>query len=106
MKLRRTRMSRFDILVKYIPMIQADSIGKWVVDKENDGTPEHPIQMPFVDYSEMVHNFIDDVYAFEESNKDVICAVKYSQSCFANCCIFMWQLAVLLFYNTHVMEIF
>jgi len=31
---------------------------------------------------------------------DVICAVKYSQSCFANCCIFMWQLAVLLFYNT------
>jgi len=32
---------------------------------------------------------------------DVICAVKYSQSCFANCCIFMWQLAVLLFYNTH-----
>ncbi len=44
-------MSRFDILVKYIPMIQADSIGKWVVDKENDGTPEHPIQMPIVDYS-------------------------------------------------------
>lgn len=64
-------MSRFDILVKYIPMIQADSIGKWVVDKENDGTPEHPIQIPFVDYSEMVHNFIDDVYAFEESNKDM-----------------------------------
>lgn len=27
--------------------------------------------MPFVDYSEMVDNFIDDVYAFEESNKDM-----------------------------------
>lgn len=27
--------------------------------------------MPFVDYSEMVHNFIDDVYTFEESNKDM-----------------------------------
>ena len=64
-------MSKFDILTKYIPIIQADSIGEWVVDKENDGTPEHPIQMPFVDYSEMVHNFIDDVYAFEESNKDM-----------------------------------
>ena len=37
-------MSRFDILVKYIPMIQADSFGEWVIDKENDGTPEHPIQ--------------------------------------------------------------
>ena len=64
-------MSKFDILTKYIPMIQADSIGEWVIDKENDGTPEHPIQMPFVGYSEMVHNFNDDVYTFEESNKDM-----------------------------------
>lgn len=52
-------MSKFDILTKYISIIQADSIGEWIVDKENDGTPEHPIQMPFVDYSKMVHNFID-----------------------------------------------
>lgn len=52
-------------------MIQADSFGEWVIDKENDGTPEHPIQMPFVCYSEMVNNFIDDVYTFEESNKDM-----------------------------------
>lgn len=64
-------MSKFDILTKYIPMIQADSIGEWVVDKENNGTPGHPIQKPFVGYSEMVHNFIDDVYTFEESNKDI-----------------------------------
>ena len=64
-------MSKFDILTKYISMIQTDSIGEFVIDKENDGTPEHPIQMPFVGYSEMVHNFIDDVYTFEESNKDM-----------------------------------
>ena len=64
-------MSKFDILTKYISMIQTDSIGEFVIDKENDGTPEHPIQMPFVDYSEMVHNFINDVYTFEESNKDM-----------------------------------
>ncbi|MHC1694951.1 MAG: DUF6508 domain-containing protein [Eubacteriales bacterium] len=64
-------MSKFEILTKYIPIIQADNIGEWVIDKENDGTPEHPIQMPFVGYSEMVHNFIDDVYTFEESNKDM-----------------------------------
>lgn len=64
-------MSKFDILTKYIPIIQADSIGEWVIDNENDGTLEHPIQMPFVDYSEMVDNFIDDVYAFEKSNKDM-----------------------------------
>jgi len=64
-------MGKFDILTKYIPMIQADNIGEWVIDKENDGTLEHPIQMPFVGYSEMVHNFINDVYIFEESNKDM-----------------------------------
>ena len=64
-------MSKFDILTKYISMIQPDSIGEFVIDKENDGTPEHPIQMPFVGYSKMVHNFIDDVYTFEKSNKDM-----------------------------------
>ncbi|WP_066320503.1 DUF6508 domain-containing protein [Bacillus sp. FJAT-29814] len=64
-------MSKYDILTKYIPIIQADSIGEWVVDKENDGTPEYPIHMPFVSYSEMVHKFINDVYTFEESNKDM-----------------------------------
>ena len=64
-------MSKFDILTKYISMIQPDSIGEFVIDKENDGKTEHPIQMPFVGYSEMVHNFIDDVYTFEKSNKDM-----------------------------------
>ena len=64
-------MSKFDILTKYISMIQSDSIGEFVIDKENDGTTEHPIQMPFVGYSEMVDNFIDDVYSFDESNKDM-----------------------------------
>lgn len=52
-------------------MIPSDSIGEWVVDKENDGTPEHPIQIPFVDYSVIVCKFINDVYSFEDNNKDM-----------------------------------
>lgn len=64
-------MSKFDNLTKYISMIQTDSIGKWIIDQKNDGTLEHPIQKPFVDYSEIVRNFIDDFYIFEESNKDM-----------------------------------
>ncbi|WP_223702157.1 DUF6508 domain-containing protein [Sutcliffiella deserti] len=64
-------MSKFDILTKYVPIIQADSIGEWIIDKENCEKSEHPIQMPSVRYSEMVNNFIDDVYTFEESNKDM-----------------------------------
>ncbi|WP_220095908.1 hypothetical protein [Heyndrickxia coagulans] len=44
----KTKMSKYDILVQYMPIIQADRIGEGIVDKENDGTPEHPIQIPFV----------------------------------------------------------
>lgn len=64
-------MIKFDVLTKYIPMIQTDIIGECVFDKENDGALERPIQMAFVNYSEMVHNFINDVYTFEERNKDM-----------------------------------
>ncbi len=61
-------MNRFGNLTKYIALIEIDDIGTWIIDRENDGTPEHPIQMPFVNYSEMVHRFIDDVYDFHEKN--------------------------------------
>ncbi len=57
-------MSKFSFLTKYIQMIQSDRIGEWIVDKENDGTPEHPIQMPFVGYSRMVDSFHEDLYKY------------------------------------------
>ena len=63
-------MNKFENLIKYLPLLEDDNFGTWIIDRENDGTPEHPIQMPFVDYSEMVHNFIKDVYDFGEKNKD------------------------------------
>ena len=66
----RKTMNKFENLIKYLPLLEDDNIGTWIIDRENDGTPEHPIQMPFVNYSEMVHNFIKDVYDFEEKNKD------------------------------------
>ena len=63
-------MSKFTELTKYLSLMEDDNIGSWIIDRENDGTPEYPIQMPFVNYSEMVHRFIDDVYAFSDNNKD------------------------------------
>ena len=47
----------FEELVGLIHRIKDDSIGEWIVDKENDGTPEHPIQMPFIVYSRVVRQF-------------------------------------------------
>ncbi|MCY7537996.1 DUF6508 domain-containing protein [Bacillus pumilus] len=64
-------MSQFEILTKYIPMFQEDHIGEWVIDQENDGTAERPIQMPFVNYSETVQRFIEDVYTFAEQHQEL-----------------------------------
>lgn len=64
-------MSQFEILTKYIPMLQEDHIGEWVIDQENDGTAERPIQMPFVNYSETVQRFIEDVYTFAEQHQEM-----------------------------------
>ena len=65
-----TDTKRFQNIIKYLPLLEDDTIGAWIIDRENDGTPEHPIQMPFVNYSEMVHHFIEDVYTFVDENKD------------------------------------
>ncbi|MFP7229338.1 DUF6508 domain-containing protein [Bacillus altitudinis] len=64
-------MSQFKILTNYIPMLQGDDIGEWVIDQENDGTAEHPIQMPYVNYSETVRRFIEDVYTFAEQHQEL-----------------------------------
>ena len=63
-------MNKFENLIRYLPMMEDDNIGTWIIDRENDGTPEHPIQMPFVNYSEIVHHFIEDVYDFNENHKN------------------------------------
>lgn len=64
-------MKQFEILTKYIPKLQEDHIGEWVIDQENDGTTERPIQMPFVNYSETVQRFLDDVYTFAEQHQEM-----------------------------------
>lgn len=56
----------YESLVCFIDEIKKDNIGEWIVDKENDGSIEHPIQMPFVAYSSVVTRFEEAVYAFEK----------------------------------------
>lgn len=33
----------YQALTDYLPKIESDSFGEWIVDKDNDGTPENPI---------------------------------------------------------------
>lgn len=55
-------MSDCTVLFPYIELFSTANFGEWFCDKENDGTMEHPIQLPFVTYTEAVESFIQDVH--------------------------------------------
>ena len=61
---------KYEVLTKYIDGIGDDSIGEWFIDKGH-GTIESPIQMPYVNYSELIYHFMDDVFEFAASNNDM-----------------------------------
>lgn len=60
----------YESLTALIPMLKKDNFGEWIVDKENDGTPEHPIQFPFVNYGEAVRELEKEIYEFEKQHPD------------------------------------
>lgn len=57
-------------LTDMLDKIQQDEFGEWTVDHENDGTPEHPIQMPYVEYSNKVRDFEKAVFRFVENHPE------------------------------------
>lgn len=63
-------MSKFESLTKYLPRLEEDTFGTWIIDRENDGTPEHPITMPYVSYTPLVLGFLKDFYDFHKNNPD------------------------------------
>lgn len=40
----------FESLTVLLPKLQDATVGEWLIDEENDGSQEHPIQLPFVVY--------------------------------------------------------
>lgn len=59
--------NKFALLTKYIEPIQkAEKLGEWVFDTGGKGTSENPIQIPFVDYDDLIYKFIEDFYEFAE----------------------------------------
>ena len=61
----------YDSLTQYIKQFENTNFGEWIIDRENDGSTEHPKQMPFVNYSAIVDSFINDVYRFIDDNSDL-----------------------------------
>lgn len=64
-------MAKYELLTKYIHVFENDDFGEWFIDKENDGSMEHPIQMPYVMYSKTIDDFIDDVHRFVDLHEDM-----------------------------------
>lgn len=64
-------MGKFEQLTKYIPLVKNGNIGEWLIDTNNDGTPEHPIQTPYVNYSEMVNAFHEDLFRYCELHPEL-----------------------------------
>jgi hypothetical protein len=60
----------YEKLTAYIPRLQSDEFGKWFIDTKNDGTPEHPYQMPYVDYTDTVVGLEKEVYEFMDSHPE------------------------------------
>ena len=64
-------MSKYELLTKHIPTFERNDFGEWFVDKENDGSMEHPIQFPYVIYSKKVREFEEDVYKFIDAHPEM-----------------------------------
>lgn len=65
------KINKFDVLTKYIPQLKLGKIGDWNSDLESRATTKAHKHMPFVNYSEVVSSFVDDVYDFMEANEDM-----------------------------------
>lgn len=88
-------MYRFEKLTKYIPLLDQTEIGNWVIDTENDGTIEHPIQFPFVAYITVMLSI------FWRMQKKFPNLLKI-QRCSCNCCM----IVMLLQLSKKVVDIF
>lgn len=76
-------MKKYSALTKYINLLKNDNAGEWICDKENDGSSERPIHVPFVSYSIAVNNLADDIYKFAKESYEIVPS-KYAEIIQAN----------------------
>ncbi len=76
-------MKKYSALTKYINLLKNDIVGEWICDKENDGSSERPIHVPFVSYSIAVNNLADDIYKFAKESDEIVPS-KYAEIIQAN----------------------
>lgn len=65
-------MKKYSVLTKYINLLKNDNVGEWNCDKENDGSAERPMHLPFVIYSITVDKLADDIYKFAKESDEIV----------------------------------
>lgn len=76
-------MKKYSALTRYINLLENDNVGEWIVDKENDGSSERPMHLPFVIYSITVKKLADDIYKFAKESNEIVPS-KYAEILQAN----------------------
>lgn len=61
----------FEELTRFIPQMQNETYGEWIIDKKNDDSPEHPIQWSFVGYSKSIHDLINAIVDFVDNHREM-----------------------------------
>lgn len=75
--------TKYSVLTKYINLLKNDIVGEWSCDKENDGSSERPMNLPFVIYSITVKKLADDIYKFAKESDEIVPS-KYAKILQAN----------------------
>lgn len=61
----------FEKLTAFIPKLQDTIFGMWNSDQKNDGSPQQPMQFPYVNYEPVVLDFEKAVYCFIDQHKEM-----------------------------------
>ena len=61
----------YESLTDFLERIYSTEYGDWIIDKNNDGSPEHPIQFPFASYRRVVREFQGAVYDFIDQHEEM-----------------------------------
>lgn len=63
----------YEDLTKLLDQMDDGPYGEWIIDTENDGSPEHPRQFPFVHFqNEVVFELIDTIGSYAKNGHDYL----------------------------------
>lgn len=64
---------KYEIITKYLDYFYPDSDGgQWIFDHQSKGTPDDPIQAPFINYKPFIYDFITEFHHSSLMDQDYI----------------------------------